>query len=42
MKRTVLIIGTIVATVLFVLIGRFVNLPLGIGGQRIALEFAHL
>ena len=42
MKRTVLIIGTIVATVLFVLIGRFVNLPLGIGGQRIAFEFAIL
>ncbi len=42
MKQRILIIGTIAATVLFVLIGRFVNLPLGFGGQRIAFEFAIL
>ncbi|MBO4289409.1 MAG: ECF transporter S component [Lachnospiraceae bacterium] len=42
MRQKVLIIGTILATALFVLIGRFTNVPLGFGGQRIAFEFAIL
>ena len=42
MKRSVLIIGMILAIAAFVLVGKFVNLPLGIGEQRIAFEFAIL
>ncbi|MBO4290101.1 MAG: ECF transporter S component [Lachnospiraceae bacterium] len=41
-RRTVLIAGMIISTALFVILGRFVNIPLGIGEQRLALEFAVL